>query len=406
MEVAQIAKSIAIRLNHTEPFLLAENNKLDVDLIEFAGLCHDIGHPPFGHTGEDALNEHMREHGGFEGNAQTIRILSRLEKRQKGNACIHSSGIADDGKDMRAGLNLTARSLAAILKYDREIPRTQGPGAKVAKGYYFQEKELVGWIKNSVLGIEAVCDSFKTVECQIMDLADDIAYSTYDLEDALKHDFFSPIELISLPDDILDEVARRVGDAGAGPINRGNIREIIREVFATLLEIDSDVNPVTSDEEKQWVQAMILGRGSKALAHDGYLRTGLTSALVGEFIRSIVLTPNARFPSLSTVALLGSVRTKVEVLKNVSFVCLIMSPRLRMSHYRGQRIVGEIFEILHSDDGARLMPEDFRALWQRVSEQDRPRVVCDFIAGMTDRYAIEFYGRLTSKAPATIFKPL
>src|SRR5690606_9692054 len=113
LEVAQIAKSIAMRLNATSSHFAADHMKLDLDLIELAGLAHDLGHPPFGHNGEYALDKCMADHGGFEGNAQTLRILSRLEKKETRNG---EYAPLSEGRDVRLGLNLTFRSLASILK--------------------------------------------------------------------------------------------------------------------------------------------------------------------------------------------------------------------------------------------------------------------------------------------------
>ena len=118
LEVAQIAKSIAIKLNND-----LENDgdsyRIEPDIVEFAALAHDLGHPPFGHFGEEVLDEKMIDCGGFEGNAQTLRLLTRLEKRW----IIENTtfGIDKDGKDKRVGLDLTCRSIASILKYDCEI---------------------------------------------------------------------------------------------------------------------------------------------------------------------------------------------------------------------------------------------------------------------------------------------
>ena len=192
LEVAQIAKSIGLRLN-TE-YAYFREHPIDLDVIETAALAHDLGHPPFGHNGERALDECMRKKGGFEGNAQTLRILARLEKKEP------DPELADDtcarSDDGRVGLNLTYRTLAAILKYDTCIPRQRCSGGLI-KGYYQSEERLVDRVKANVVGPEDFDAPFKTIECQIMDIADDIAYSTYDLEDALKTDFVSPMSMIS-----------------------------------------------------------------------------------------------------------------------------------------------------------------------------------------------------------------
>ena len=112
LEVAQISKSIAIKLNY-DLKQVKEKYYIDPDIVEFAALAHDLGHPPFGHYGEKTLDEEMKDYGGFESNAQTLRIVTKLEKRH----LIPETqlGISKEGKDKRVGLNLTARSIAAIL---------------------------------------------------------------------------------------------------------------------------------------------------------------------------------------------------------------------------------------------------------------------------------------------------
>lgn len=143
LEVAQIAKSITLKLN-ADRF---EKSPLDLDLVELAGLAHDLGHPPFGHTGEDVLDELMRKEGGFEGNAQTLRILCRLEKKlvDHEQQLGHRGPIWYDerGRDAAVGLNLCSRSLAAVLKYDQRIPRRRASKAELVKGYYSTEKAVV-----------------------------------------------------------------------------------------------------------------------------------------------------------------------------------------------------------------------------------------------------------------------
>jgi len=107
-----------MRINSTKFIGKSKKDLIDLDLVAFAGLTHDLGHPPFGHNGELALDECMKDHGGFEGNAQTLRIITRLEK--KGEYVEPYSGRGN--KDTRLGLNLTYRTLASILKYDQKIP--------------------------------------------------------------------------------------------------------------------------------------------------------------------------------------------------------------------------------------------------------------------------------------------
>jgi dGTPase len=408
LEVAQIAKSIAIKLNSTAPFFNRPGFKIDTDLVETAALAHDIGHPPFGHNGEAALDEAMKHKGGFEGNAQTLRILTRTEKRQKSRKS-SSYGVRDGGSDGRFGLNLCYRTLAAFLKYDNEIPLRRNAGERLAKGYYYTERQIVRQIKENVCGEVPPSEPFKTVECQIMDLADDIAYSTYDLEDAFKGGFVRLLDLLAITPEfsaqICGEVGRRIGSSFTPD-----------ELFACLFRLfgrfvmNVDAAATSHMSQEQFVRSLLIShRVSDEMARDGYLRSQLTSDLVRRFIGGVeVEQENEKIPPLSKIRLTRQVLEEVEVLKIFTFESIIMSPRLQVSEYRGREIVTKIFEVLTDYDrfGFRLLPEDVRSLHQEIDGGLQDRVICDFIAGMTDRYAIEFYGRLQSENPETIFKPL
>jgi dGTPase len=401
MEVAQIAKGIALKLNAT-PFFI--RNPINTDLVELAALAHDLGHPPFGHNGEHALDECMRDHGGFEGNAQTLRILARLEKREINGA--------QPGE--RCGLNFTHRSLAAVLKYDAVIPAlySQRLKPKLAKGYYGSEAELVQRIKVSVAPDCADIERFRTIECDIMDIADDIAYSTYDLEDAFKAGFFNPIEILShvTDTDFLEKVAVKVraADATLEDVTPEQVGLTLMETFGGVVaEGSADIN---KSDALGSVRAIIkIFSKSKRIASDGYLRTAFTSELVKEFIGGVTATANEKCPSLSHIAVNRATRLKIEALKHLTFEALTMSPRLRLVEYRGRDIVKAIFLALTNEEraGHMLLPDDWRERYVRLDDDaERKRLVCDFVAGMTDRYAVEFYGRLTSvDSQLSFFKP-
>jgi dGTPase len=428
LEVAQIAKSIAVKLNSTEEFF--RSDPIATDVVETAALAHDLGHPPFGHNGEKALDEAMANFGGFEGNAQTLRILSKLEKKR--TRIDRYKTVDAAGRDQRAGLNLTARVLAAVLKYDNEIPRRlkDRKNSDVVKGYYHTERELVARIKKSVLGKEPPAGEFKTVECSIMDVADDIAYSTYDIEDALKGGFTSPIDMISASPEhlraVADTVKKRLDNfypdlsAKLRAFSALDARDVFVSNFATLFAVsEADAKTITraapktmnllaSDDYKAFLVASANDL-SNQVASDGYRRTQLTSDLVGKFIRGVEFIPDHQRPALSRVRLKVDLFKEVETFKVFAYESLINSARLKLAEYSGKSIVKTIFEKLNdaNNKGYMLLPEDFRGLYQRLAEPDeQARVVCDFVAGMTDRYAMEFYSRLTAPDKATLWKPL
>lgn len=450
IEVAQVAKSIAMKLNAECPELRAqpEGQRIDCDVVEFAGLAHDIGHPPFGHNGEHALNECMRGAGGFEGNAQSLRIVARLEKRLE-RAMRRDEAVLKDGLDRRVGLNLTYRSLASILKYDREIPNESESG--LDKGYYLSESNLVAKLKLAVAGDysrKVVEGEFKTVECQIMDVADDIAYSTYDLEDAFKAEFLSPLRLLSKitrEDGVLKEVLKKVNKN----LKREGIKEIdqrallvrVLAVFARVFEGGKDTVLAAALRQTSQLARQIakMGKGSdpnalvdsvlktvfgesgdfpidipvldiyhssNSLGVDGYLRSHFTSSLVSSAVESVKINYNQDCPALSKVYLDEETRIRVEILKHLTYELIIMSSRLKVVEHRGSDIVTAIFRALSKPGGEKLLPSDYRAIHSRITGmENKKRAICDFIACMTDRYALEFYRRLT-EAGESIFKPV
>ncbi|MBI5430986.1 MAG: dNTP triphosphohydrolase [Nitrosomonadales bacterium] len=307
LEVAQIAKSIAIRINETTYQGKTRNDLINLDLVEFAGLAHDLGHPPFGHNGELALNACMRNAGGFEGNAQTLRILAKLEK--KGNKETPFSGAKKT--DSRIGLNLTHRTLASILKYDKIIPVKTSD--KLQKGYYSSEAGLVKNIKRNVIAKTGYRGDFKTIECQIMDLADDIAYSTYDLEDALKAGFISPMEILSdtLNDQLMGRIAQKVTDRTKIKFSADEVIGSLYNLFLFSGLFDEDdilsrlkgANTKIKKFTSVTYSALQSYEVSRLVSQDGYSRNELTSSLVDRFVQSVECKWKSGAPDLPPVAL-------------------------------------------------------------------------------------------------------
>lgn len=422
LEVAQLAKGIANKIN-SKYFPNDKDNQIDLDLVNFAGISHDLGHPPFGHQGEEALNECMHQHGGFEGNAQTLRILSKLEKKiQIGDVRFGGFDQQKNGLDKREGLNLTYRSLASILKYNTPIfvdsTKRDIKDIKVKKGYYHLESDLVSRIIGNVSNGKKYDEPFKTIECQIMDIADDIAYSTFDLEDVFKSGFINPFDILSAKKSFYEKVSEKVTKAFRAAedyettIDRDDVIDVISDIFKELFDLEQidgfkELKKVElSTEEYVFMGSQYAYRFSQSIAKDGYLRTAFSSKLVSKAISSIKFERNYTIPALSKLSLSQTAKIRIEILKQVAFQTQILSPKLKIVEYRGKEIIKKIFETLIKGDGFELLPDDFRIIYENSdTAEHRYRTVCDYVACMTDKYAIEFYGRLTSENPETIFKP-
>ncbi|MDH2354151.1 dNTP triphosphohydrolase [Bradyrhizobium sp. SSUT112] len=413
LEVAQIATGFALNLNDYEPAL--KHSPIDIDLVHFAALAHDLGHPPFGHDGERTLDQLMRNYGGFEGNAQTIRILTRLEKKE-----IETLPVVRNGEDARVGLNLTYRSIASILKYDSAIPLRRGAASRVTKGYYQTEASLVADIKSRI-GPRCTPGEFKTIECSIMDLADDIAYSTYDLEDAFKADFLSPLSMAAADNRLKQRIADVVNEkmlksypkeiSAREALTVDGIDRIIFTMMKDLFQpsqrlVERAQTTNMTDSELSYALSAEVSAGSKTLQEEGRLRSEFTSKLVYAFMSDIEFVLNSKIPALSSVRLKLGTFQSIEVLKRFAYEALVMSNRFKMADRRGREIIEHVFKALAQPGGERLLPHDFRSIYDASNKKGwKLRTICDFIASMTDRYCVEFYSRLIGINAPSIYKP-
>ncbi len=361
LEVAQVARDLARTLG------------CDPDVVETAALAHDLGHPPFGHNGERVLDEVSGACGGFEGNAQTLRILTRLEAKTV------------DARGRSVGLNLTRATLDATTKYpwprsESEEPRgahADGTPRGVRKfGVYDDDRDVFGWLR------EGVRERARCVEAQVMDLADDVAYSVHDLEDGI---VAGRIDLSSLRD----------------PGRR-------REVWATTR--DWYLPEVPDDAFDEALERLVRATAWPTTSYDGSRAAqaalkNLTSDLIGLFCTSVQEATRAAGGHRPLTRYAGDVvvpaRTRLAVgaLKGVA-AHYVMRAGDRVAAQRRQReVVGELVVVLIERGPGVLQPAyrvDFAAAG---SDAARLRVVVDQVASLTDASAVAWHARLGLSVP-------
>lgn len=299
LEVAQIARSVA------------RNLRLNEDLVEAISLAHDLGHTPFGHSGQDALNECMREYGGFEHNLQSLRVVDLLEQRY---------GAFD-------GLNLCFETREGILKHC---------SAKNARGL-------------GDVGERFLDGKQPSLEAQLANLADEIAYNNHDIDDGLRS------RLIDLEQLYEVRIFARHVEAVRREFPALNDRRLIHETVRRM------INTLVSDLTQQ------------------------TEALIRRHAPSNVGDVHGLPP---LVAFSEQIREEQQALKVFLRRNLYQHYRVARMSNKARRVVREMFDAFLQD--TRLLPPEFQAR----AEQDAPRAIADYIAGMTDRYAIREHARL------------
>jgi len=382
LEVAQVGEGLVQHLSEVCPDLhraLLPSSAL----IRAIGLAHDIGHPPFGHGGEIALNYCMRDHGGFEGNAQTFRLLTRLEAYS-----------IDHGAD------LTRRALLGTLKYpalrssalnEAIYPKlADGPttlalpdaaSSRPAKACYDADRDAFEWVleplsqkdRDAFIQVEVAGNkhgktTHKSLDCSIMDAADDIAYGVHDLEDALALGLVEEDEFRSaVSPEALDEVVSGLGGRGV-----------------------------------EGVQASFDGVITALFGQPGN-RKRMIGRLVHYLIRSTEITSDERFDE-PLIALRLSMREEAGALltafRNLISATVINSARVQHLDFKGQRMVVASFEALMSAP-SRLLPSPMQASFAESGGD--PRLICDYLACMTDAGLLRLYDRLFSPRMGTIF---
>lgn len=317
LEVSQIARSVARVLG------------LDEDMAESLALAHDLGHTPFGHAGEDALQEMLARFGGFDHNAQSLRIVTKLERRY----------VDFDG------LNLTWETLEGLVKHNGPLT---GPLA-VRKDWL-----LPGAITEYVARQDLELHTFASAEAQVAALADDVAYNNHDIEDGLRAGLFTLDDLKDVPlvGPMLFDVLRE----HPGIDRSLHIHETVRRMIGLMIgdmvsetrRRIADLKPKSADDVRRLGQPLV-SFSDEMKAHDRALK---------EFL----------FPNMYRHFLVNRMTSKA------------------------RRVIKDLFTLLHAEPGC--LPPDWRRQTDGIGTSKTARVVADYIAGMTDRFALDEHRRL------------
>lgn len=352
LEVAQVGREMAIALG------------MDPDVVDTACLAHDLGHPPFGHNGERALAEWASDFGGFEGNAQTLRILSRIEPK------------VIDSNNISHGLNLTRASLDASCKYPwsrAEGVAELGGNQSVKFGYYEDDIKVFEFLRAGAI------DKRKCIEAEVMDFADDVAYSVHDFEDAIVSGYVIPAEVNDPKSHT--ELFSKI-QAWAGP---GLSRSDIEEAFLRL------------SSSSFWLKEYTATKADLATLKN------LTSSLIGSFVRRTTEHTHSLNSSTNLVRYQGSlqvpidVRAEIAILKGTVSVYL-MTDEKRQPYYEKQReLLQQLANAILASNGKHLDAFFQEAYTAAKTQGEQYRVVVDQVASLTDVSATKLHAELVGK---------
>ena len=352
LEVAQVGREMAVEFG------------IDPDIVDTACLAHDLGHPPFGHNGEKGLNEWAKDFGGFEGNAQTLRILTRIEQK-----VYSKDGVA-------FGLNLTRASLDASCKYPwtREFAvEDSGADRSIKFGVYEDDVPVFEWFR------QGARERVKCFEAQIMDFSDDVAYSVHDFEDAVVENFIKLEQIRGSKQEeaIVQEISRWNGETIS-----------VDDLSAALDRLQSN---------NYWLNSY-----SGTPREAGQLKN-LTSSVIGSFVsRTTQATFQANADSLfaryaADVIVPLEVEAEISIFKGLASYFL-MSLDARVGFYEDQRqLLKELADFLLASNGKHLDGYSLEA-WNRAkTDIEKHRVIVDQIAVLSDGAAEKMHEVLVAK---------
>ncbi len=369
-KVAQIGRRLAQKLVGEAAEREIDCEQIDPEVVAAASLAHDLGHPPFGHKGEYVLNELVQNAGeeGYEGNAQTFRIITKLAIRW----------------DDIPGLDLTRAVACAVLKY----PWLRQPDDKNKSkkwSAYSSEEKLFAWAR------EGQDKDVPSLEAELMDWADDIAYSVHDLEDFHRCNMIPWSKILNDKDERSQIVARTADKWHAKP---DNAIDLLNEAFEQLLE------------------QLDLFREVLQMRYDGSfsVRLGLrqmTSALVGNFIQQTELVRTAR------IHVPSETQTTVLLLKTMARDYIISNPSLAAQQKGQERIIRELFEMIMADtvlngSGGGKIPDYLpkRLEYLKTHTEAPARFVADCISSLTEREVTRLHSRLIGYDSGSVLDPI
>lgn len=342
IEVAQIGRSICYYLQKSQPEL-GPTFHIDPDLVEAVCLTHDLGHPPFGHAGERSLNALLRPYGGFEGNAQTLRIITKT---------IYLSG------GERKGMSPTRAFADGVLKY--KLLHADHP-KKDHHFLYDDQKDVLEFVFDGRAFPENLNpNALHSIECQIMDWADDTAYSTNDLVDGINAGFIT-----------IERIERWANDQGLDHLQQTALENVMSAI-----------------------------RQQKVESHFG--------REISAFIHACRLEPTNNFMSDITnryafnLAIEPAVNIRRKLYKNLAVDLVFRTPQINQLEYKGDRMLNHIFQVLmtnyleRDNSPFRLLPGDLepQIRAQGTSPGTKARLLADYVSGMTDSFSQKTYQRL------------
>jgi dGTPase len=341
LEVAQIGREFGEALG------------CDADVVDSACLAHDLGHPPFGHNGERALDDLARDIGGFEGNAQTLRLLTRLEPKR----------VHPDGRP--AGLNLTRATLDAATKYP--WPRGEEPVPTGKFGVYEDDRPVFDWFR------DGRAPGVRCIEADVMDWSDDVAYSVHDVEDAIAS-----------------------GRLDVRRLRAGTDVDSVLAVATGLYAADLGIDALGAALER------VLASGAVPTAYDGSrvdraALKDMTSRLIGRFVHGVEVATRQRHGDgpltryAADLVVPDATRAECAVLKAVA-AHFVMHAQERIDvHTRQREVVADLVVGYQQDPVGRLDPDLFGDWKAADSDAEALRVVVDQVASLTDVRALALH---------------